>query len=198
MKTSLLITAFLLITGSSLAGPLVTVTPLDAKSPGLLAGESFEAGMPPSGWYQTTSNQGSTWRIWSNFGYDGSQCAHAPMDIMGEPVDEKLGFHTTYSADEILTFALMTTPAVNGGLRVTVGGDVVFDSSTDWTLFELVWGLVEIDLGQTNHIGETDVDICFHYYGSYAADVFLDLVAIEENPVDVDAAAWGGIKSLFR
>ncbi|MFH2053596.1 MAG: hypothetical protein ABIK96_14115 [bacterium] len=64
----------------------------------------------------------------------------------------------------------MTTPAVNGGLRVTVGGDVVFDSSTGWTLFELVWGLVEIDLGQTNHIGETDVD----------------------------AAAWGGIRSLFR
>lgn len=198
MKTSLLIATFLLITGSAFAGPLVTVTPLDAKSPGLLAGESFEAGMPPSGWYQTTANEGSSWRIWSNFGYDGSRCAIAPMDIMGEPVDEKLGFHTTYTADEILTFALMTYPAVQGGLRVLVGGDVVFDSSTDWSIYDFAWGLVEIDLGQTNHIGETDVDICFHYYGSYGADVYLDLVTIADNPVDAGSATWGGIKSLFR
>lgn len=63
--------------------------------------------------------------------------------------------------------------------------DLVFNSGTDRPDLDWAWGLVEADLGRTSHIGEPDVDICFQYYGSYGADVYPDMVSIEE-----DSAEW--------
>lgn len=198
MRTTLALVCTLLLAAIAMAGPLVTVTPLDASPDKDYQGaESFETTMPPPGWYLDVTNPAATWTLLP-LGYEGSRCAYIPMDIMGEFIDERLGFTTSYTADQWLHFALQGQTAVNATLQVWVGEDLVFDFARDWTLPWDQWGLVEIDLSQTNYAGHPNVDFAWQYTGTFAPSLSLDMVGITDEAVGNDVATMGELKALYR
>ena len=177
----------------------VTITPMgDALAKAYQGEESFETSMPPAGWTRTVTNPDCAWTFSFLFPYDGSQCAHVPMDIMGAPIDERLGFTATYTATQWLHFAVKGQKSVPSNFEVWVGGDLVFDMDRDWTLPANEWGLVEIDLGATSSAGVADVPFTFKYAGTYAPELYLDMVGITESPVGNDVADWSSLKDMFR
>lgn len=198
MKPILALLIVLLCAAAVAAGPLVTITPLDATADKDYQGaESFETTMPPPGWYRDVTNAGAAWTLLP-LGYEGTNCAYSPMEIMGEPIDERLGFYTTYTADQWLHFAVKGQTAVNASLLVWVGEDLVFDFAADWTLPSDQWGLVEIDLSQTNYAGHPNVDFAWQYVGTFAPSLSLDMVGITDQAVGNSVTTMGELKNLFR
>jgi len=196
-----LLTLLLIICASSVvfAGDGVTVTPMgDAFAKDYQGEESFETSMPPAGWNRRVTNSACAWTFSSLFPYDGNQCAYVPMDIMGEAIDEQLSFDTSYTATQWLHFAVKGQKGANANLTVWVGEDLVFDFARDWTLPFDQWGLVEIDLGETNYAGFPNVEFAWKYTGTFAPELYLDMVGITESPVGADVSDWGDVKNMFR
>lgn len=199
MRRLILLLSLLSLATISLAGPAVTITPLNADPAKWYEGaEGFETSMPPSGWTRTVTNAAAAWMLFGADPYEGNSCATSQMEIMGEPIDEWLSFSYSYTSNQFLHFAVKGQTAVNATLNVYVGEDLVFDFARDWTLPWDQWGLVEIDLSTTNGAGFPNTDFSWRYVGTFAPSIYLDAVGITEEAVSADVAAWGTVKSLFR
>ena len=199
MRTMTVTSILLILAGAALAGPVFTITPMDAGPDKWYEGPTgFETAVPPLGWTASSTNPDSRWIQYGAQPYEGNYCAAVLMDIMGAPVDAWLGFNYSYTANQYLHFALKGQTSVTATLRLYVGEDLVFDMANDWTLPADQWGLVEVDLSTTNYAGFPNVAFDWVYTGTFAPSIYLDAVGITEETVAAEVAEWGAVKSIFR
>ncbi len=194
-----LLTALIILATSSFAAAVdITITPLEYAPEGRWyeGPESFENAFPPSGWHLNIENSSYTWFKGGEPAFDGVHSATIFGDTHGSYSDEWLGFNYSYTANEILTFAMRGDRTLTGTCYMYIGEDLILDFSADWPLNWDEWGLVTVDLGTTNYVGFPNVAFDWNYVGTMGPTVRLDMVEITQG-VSTAVGDWSTLKTLY-
>ncbi|MEZ4398169.1 MAG: choice-of-anchor J domain-containing protein [Candidatus Krumholzibacteriia bacterium] len=201
-----LVTALLLAVGAapSLAHEAFSQNPDPAHGPVPnfprtdLLQESFEAGVPPTGWAIIQLGSSNTWEATSNYVHSGDFSAYVRYGPQGSPQDEYLvtpALDFSAFASAYLEFYEQQQYWPGYGEHHYIGVSTTsqtdpaeFTMLVDWTpANHAIDGFASdpevVDLSA--YAGEDTVYVCFRYQGTYADNWYIDDVRVYE-PFDHD------------